>query len=206
MVYCIGLIGNIASGKTTVACFFQELGIEIISADAISRQLTAKNEPAFCEIIKHFGKSVIQSNGELNRRHLRELIFKHKEERSWLENLLHPMIREQIKSRLNEIKSPYCFIEIPLFSSKENYDYLNRILLVKANPDDQITRFIARDKGTKEDALAILSSQTAIDKHLALADDIIENTGSLEELRQRVLQLHKQYYQQASGLDRFDPH
>lgn len=204
MVYCVGLIGNIASGKTTVARFFQELGSEIISADKISRQLTAKNEAGFHEIIKHFGKSVIQSDGELNRRHLREVIFKHKEERRWLENLLHPMIREQIKNRLNEVESPYCLIEIPLFSSKENYDYLNRILLVKANPDDQITRFIARDKGTKEDALAILSSQTSLDQHLALADDIIENTGSLEELRQQVFQLHKHYLalSNSSRLDR----
>jgi dephospho-CoA kinase len=198
MVYSIGLIGNLASGKSTVAAFFRELGIEIISADNVAKNLTTKNQPAFHQIITHFGPATLTDNGELNRRQLRELIFNNESERLWLENLLHPLIRKEIENTIKTIKSPYCLIEIPLFSTKANYPYLNRILLVKAKPEQQIARFIARDNSSRENALAILATQTNVEKHQELADDVLMNTGSLDELKEKVLTLHVNYLKLAA--------
>lgn len=204
-MYCVGLTGNIGSGKTTVASYFESLGIDIISADRVAKDLTKSNQPAYQDILHHFGPSVLQANGELNRPYLRQLIFTHEPNRLWLENLLHPMIRQMIKLKVGQVKSPYCIIEIPLLTSKENYPYLNRILLVKSDPKQQIERFMARDHSTKEDALAILATQQAqVEIHLTMADDIIMNTGTLEDLQNKVTDLHKQYLQMANSPPR-DP-
>lgn len=193
MVYSIGLIGNLASGKSTVADFFRELGIESISADAVAKNLTTKNQPAFQQIITHFGPDVLTDTGELNRRRLRELIFNNEKERLWLEKLLHPLIRKEIETTLKSVKSPYCLIEIPLFSTKANYPYLNRVLLIRATTEQQIARFMARDNGSRENALAILDTQTHAEKQQELADDVLINAGSLDELKENVLALHLSY-------------
>lgn len=197
-MYCVGLTGNIGSGKTTVANFFQSLGIDIISADQVAKDLTLSNQPAFQEILQHFGPSVLKADGELNRPYLRQLIFTHEPNRIWLENLLHPMIRQMIKLKVSQVKSPYCIIEIPLLTSKTNYPYLERILLVKSEPKQQIERFMSRDHSSKEEALAILATQQAhVNIHLAMADDVIMNTGTLQDLQNKVIELHEQYLKMA---------
>lgn len=197
-MYCVGLTGNIGSGKSTVAGYFESLGIDIISADQVAKELTQSDQPAFQDILKHFGPSVLQSNGELNRSYLRQLIFNHEPHRLWLERLLHPMIREMIKHKVTQAKSPYCIIEIPLLTNKANYPYLNRVLLIQSDPKEQIGRFMARDNSTKEDAQAILATQQAhVNIHLALADDLLMNTGTLKALQEKVSALHDQYLQYA---------
>lgn len=192
-MYCVGLTGNIASGKSTVAAYFAALGVDVISADAIAKQITAKTQPALQEIINHFGESVIASTGELDRPYLRQLIFKHPAERVWLENYLHPLIRTQIEAEVQKAKSPYCLIEIPLLRDRSLYTYLNRVLLVEAKTDQQIERLITRDNSSEKESLAILATQA--DRHALhkLADDILENTGSLAQLQKKVKQLHKLY-------------
>ncbi|HAT9655025.1 TPA: dephospho-CoA kinase, partial [Legionella pneumophila subsp. pneumophila] len=97
MVYSVGLTGNIASGKSTVAEFFSELGINVIYADKIAKELTSKNTPCYQDIISHFGSSVVLNNGELDRKRIRDIIFSNSNERLWLESLLHPVIREKIE-------------------------------------------------------------------------------------------------------------
>jgi dephospho-CoA kinase len=126
------------------------------------------------------------------------LIFSQEQERLWLEQLLHPLIRQQIEKRIKTTTSPYCLIEIPLMPARCNYPYLNRVLLVQANTEQQIARFITRDKGSKEDALAILAIQAQAHKLRALADDVLMNTGSLEQLQRKVLALHEEYLKNAS--------
>lgn len=194
MVYCIGLTGNIASGKSTVAASFAKLGIAVISADQIAKDLTASNQPAFQAIVKHVGVSVLNANGELNRRHLRQLIFKDPGERLWLEKLLHPLIREQINREIAKVHTPFCIIEIPLLSNKANYPYLNRVLVIHADPELRVARVVARDGGTRDDALSILATQ----KSPIAADDTLINQGTLDELHAQVVALHEKYLQLSS--------
>lgn len=193
MVYCVGLTGDIASGKTTVAKLFSQLGIEVIHADQISRELTKKDQPAYNEIIKHYGGEVIYEDKEINRNKLRNIIFSNKEERAWLEALLHPLIRQEIKNRVNASITPYCIVEIPLLITKQNYPYINRVLLVNASKEVQIERIQKRDHCTREQALAILLAQPHLNQRLENADDVIINNNHLEELEKLVNHLDQKY-------------
>ncbi len=192
-MYCIGLTGNIASGKSTVASYFAQLGVAVINADEIAKDLTASHQPAFHEILTHFGHSILTAAGELNRRHLRQLIFNNTQARLWLEQLLHPLIRKQIEQHIRKVKAPYCLIEIPLLYNKSNYPYLNRVLLVQSLPELQIARCMSRDHSSREQALNILSTQSDEHERLKIADDLLINTGSLAELQGNVLALHEKY-------------
>ena len=192
-MYCIGLTGNIASGKSTVAAYFSDLGVAVISADKIAKELTASKKPAFNDIINHFGASVLTADGELNRRYLRQLIFNNAPERLWLEKLLHPLIQKQIKDEIGKVVGAYCVIEIPLLLDKSNYPYLNRVLLIQAELEQQIARLRVRDNSSREEALAILATQADENTRLSLADDILTNAGSLAQLKEKVDVLHKKY-------------
>lgn len=196
-MFCVGLTGNIASGKSTVAGYFANLGIDIISADKIARELTTELQPAFQGIVKHFGDHVLTPTGQLDRRSLRQLIFTNPTERLWLENYLHPLIRKQIELQIPTMQSPYCIIEIPLLRDRTRYPYLNRVLVIVAEAEQQIARLTVRDHCSKEDTLAILATQTNQQILCALADDRITNTGSLGNLEKDVEHLHKKYLQYA---------
>lgn len=200
MVYCIGLTGNIASGKSTVATLFANFGACVISADAISKQLTAKNQSATHQIIAHFGKRIEFHPGEINRKQLRTLIFSDPVAKKWLEDLLHPLIRQGIEEELAKTKSPYCIIEIPLLIDKALYPYLNKILLVTAPLASQIERVMKRDHCTKEEALVILGNQASLEKYSEGADDLLHNDLGLDELKQKVEVLHRAYLQEALQL------
>ncbi|MCP0914427.1 MULTISPECIES: dephospho-CoA kinase [Legionella] len=196
-MYCIGLSGGIASGKSTVARYFSELGVQVISADEIARQITAPNQAAYHKIVQHFGKHILDASGALNRRQLRQIIFNQASQRQWLENLLHPLIRQQIEKDVASCRSAYCIIEIPLLINREAYSYLDRILLVETDRRVQIARITQRDLCTQEEALAILAAQSTPAQYRSLADDILVNHGSLEELKQQITKLHKDYVQYA---------
>jgi dephospho-CoA kinase len=189
----VGLTGNIASGKSTVASYFAALGIDIISADQVAKRLTQKPQPAFQAIATHFGDAAITTTGELDRRYLRHVIFHHPEERLWLENYLHPLIRQQIEIQANAVTSSYCIIEIPLLTDRSLYPYLKRVLLVEAEKEQQISRLATRDNSSKKDALAILATQANQQRLHELADDILTNTGSLAALQKKVALLHEHY-------------
>lgn len=201
MPYVVALTGTIASGKSVASSFFGDLGAKIISADEISRKLTARNQPAFEEIKTHFGESILASDGELDRRKLRQHIFNDSSQRAWLEQLLHPLIRNQIKKDIIASKAPYCMIEIPLLPNKTDHPYLNRILLVTTNQEHQIKRLIKRDNCSIEHALLILSTQGDENRYRAIADDTIINNGSINELKKTIMALHKEYLLEASKLN-----
>ncbi len=197
-MYCIGLTGSIASGKSTVAALFAKMGIDVISADHIARALVSINQPALQQIINHFGKSVLTQDSELNRRYLRELIVNNPEERLWLENLLHPLIREKIQHDIGHCKSSFCIIEIPLLTNKLDYPYLNRVLLVLADPDLQITRIMTRDHCSREQACAMLATTRADeDKRRSIADDVVVNDESIDALQKQVEMFHARYLREA---------
>ncbi|KGP64404.1 dephospho-CoA kinase [Legionella norrlandica] len=197
MVYSVGLTGNIASGKSTVAEFFSELGINIINADKISKELTSVNTPCYKDIISHFGSSIVLENGNLDRKRLRDIIFSEPKQRLWLENLLHPAIRKKIEEQISTCSSPYCLIEIPLLFDKKNYPYLRKILLVSAPLEIQLERIIRRDHCTKAQALAILTTQPNLEQRMEIADDVLINDAGLNELREKVNKLHKKYLKEA---------
>jgi dephospho-CoA kinase len=193
MVYCVGLTGGLATGKSTVAELFSHLGIQIISADKISRELTAKNQAAYDKIIARYGQDLLDENQELKRANLRGIIFSDPLERNWLENLLHPLIRQRISELVKASITPYCMVEIPLLIDKKNYPYLNKILLVTAPLATQIARVMQRDQCSKQEALAILAAQPDIALRQVHADDVIVNNQGLEELKISVNTLHQHY-------------
>lgn len=193
MVYCIGLTGNIASGKSTVAGFFRELGIQVLNADQISRQLTVPGTYSYKQIAHRYGSSVIGADHQLDRKKLRAIIFADIQERLWLEQLLHPQIRKQIAQEVALCTTPYCVIEIPLLMDKKHYPYLNRVLLVLSPIEVQIQRIISRDQCTEEQARAIIAAQPAVEHRKGIADDILVNEGDLEYLKREVLKLHQHY-------------
>src|SRR3990167_878056 len=192
-MYCVGLTGTIASGKTTVLGYFSDLGISTISADAIARQIT-NFEPAVLQAIRnYFGDGVFLPTGELNRRALRSIVFSNPKKRLWLENLLHPLIKKQIQAEIRTVKTPYCVIEIPLLFNREEFLYINRVLLITADKATILTRIMTRDKCSKDDAMAILKSQPDEESRKQIADDIIFNNQDPEVLRESINTLDEQY-------------
>lgn len=198
MVYCVGLTGGIASGKSTVAELFSELGIQVIYADKISRELTAKDQEAYLQIVAHYSTKILNDDETLNRRQLRTIIFADPQERLWLEQLLHPLIRQKIKEQVDSCVTPYCIVEIPLLIDKEKYPYINSILLVNAPIETQIARVIQRDQCTKEQALAILAAQPELNVRLKAADEVLVNNLGFNELRIAVNRLHHNYLSTSS--------
>lgn len=199
MVYCVGLTGNIASGKSTIAELFSELGVPIINADTISKELTAKNQIAYTKIVEHYGPSILSDNGELNRRGLRKIIFADSQERLWLEQLLHPLIRQKIKEQVKACTTPYCIVEIPLLINKKNYPYIDWILLITAPKEVQIARVIKRDQCTREQALTILDAQPDLNLRLSEANEVLINDLEFNELRTIVSNLHHAYLHKAQN-------
>lgn len=192
-MYCVGLTGTIASGKSLAMLYFKSQGIDTLSADEIAKELTQKNAPALTRIREHFGHDFFFDNGELNRRALRNHIVKHPKDREWLEQLLHPMIRQTIESAIRQCNSPYCVIEIPLLLDRTPYPYLNRVLLITSEPRQQIERLIERDRCTENEAKALLAHQSSNDQRAAIADDIVINTGSIDAFNQQLGRLHLNY-------------
>jgi dephospho-CoA kinase len=191
----VGLTGGIASGKSTVASLFADLGIEIIDADIIARELVAPGKPALAAIVAHFGESLLTADGHLNRRALREKVFHNPKQRLWLENLLHPPIREELNARATQAKGPYCILAIPLLTDRKHYPLIKRVLLVDAPEHLQLQRVQQRDQISLVQAKAILTAQSSRETRLALADDIIVNDGDLSQLSTQVQAYHQRYSQ-----------
>ncbi len=194
-MFCVGLTGPIASGKSTVAALFAELGADLIDADLIAKQLTAKDQPVLQQIVDHFGLDFLDSSGHLQRRLLRNYVFSHPQERVWLEQLLHPLIRKEIETRLQVSPTWYYMIEIPLLLDKKHYPYLNRTLVILVEYDLQIQRAMQRDQHLAGQVQAIIEAQANENTYRKHADDIIINNGDMKALKQKVLELHQQYCQ-----------
>jgi dephospho-CoA kinase len=199
-LFVVALTGGIGSGKTTVANLFAMQGVPLIDADVIAREITEPDQIAFAEIITHFKETTLLADGKLNRAKLREIIFTKPHERTWLENLLHPLIRDEIKRRLLKITSPYCLLIIPLLFEVQPYAFINRILVVDSSTHEQIKRVSERDKTPVEQIEAILNAQINRAERLARAHDVIHNDGKLEDIKPQVQTLHQMYLELAARL------
>ena len=192
----IGLTGGIGSGKTAVSDTFKSLGIDIVDADVSSRLVVEKGQPALDDIQAHFGDGILDSENNLDRAKLREIIFKNPQERVWLEKLLHPKIAEHIKDQLESSNSPYCILVSPLLLETEQKSYCSFVLVVDVPEESQIARTAKRDGVSEEQVKNIISAQIDREKRLEQADEIIINDGSMEELKEKVVVLHTKYLSQ----------
>ena len=192
----IGLTGGIGSGKTAVSDTFKSLGIDIVDADVSSRRVVEKGQPSLDDIQAHFGDGILDSENNLDRAKLREIIFKNPQERVWLEKLLHPKIAKHIKDQLESSNSPYCILVSPLLLETEQKSYCSFVLVVDVPEESQIARTAKRDGVSEEQVKNIISAQIDREKRLEQADEIIINDGSMEELKEKVVVLHTKYLSQ----------
>ncbi len=198
----IGLTGGIGSGKTTVANYFAALGVPVIDADQIARELVTPGQSALQAIVSAFGPAAVDSTGQLDRAWLRARVFNDTDIGSgWrqrLESILHPLIRAEMQRRVQAIMedghAEYCLLGIPLLVESGQTDLVERILVVDAPEVLQRQRVRERDKLSSDaEIAAILHSQASRRQRLMAADDIIVNDADLEKLRQQVLMLHQRY-------------
>jgi dephospho-CoA kinase len=195
----VALTGGIATGKSVVADLFAALGVPVIDTDVIARQVVEPGEPALAEVVEAFGRGVLGADGRLERRRLRELIFSDPSARRRLEAILHPAIRAEMERQSRAADGPYQLLVIPLLTEGGQRDHVDRVLLVDAAESLQVERLMNRDSVTREQALASLAAQATRDARLAFADDVIDNTGSTEDLRKTVAALNEQYRQLAAA-------
>ncbi len=193
--FVVGLTGGICSGKTTVANLFCRQGIEIIDADEISHALVKAGTPALKFIIEHFGSSITDAEGNLDRKQLRELVFADNAEKEWLENLLHPLVRQEIQRQVAESSSQYVIIVVPRLLESGNYSDVDRILVIDVPEDVQLERIKKRDGSSETLARSIMDAQMKREKRLESADDVISNNGGMDSLEKQVKNLHHQYLQ-----------
>ncbi len=194
MSYIIAITGGIGSGKTTVAdTFYKNHNIDLVDADVIAREVVEPNTIGLTKIIEHFGKSILLENGYLNRSELRQRIFSSPDEKKWLNDLLHPLIREEMLRQLSLAQSEYVILVVPLLVENQLQYLANRILVVDVLEQTQINRTVNRDKVNQEQVKAILASQASRAERLAIADDIIKNDHNIHDLDNEIALLHNKY-------------
>lgn len=193
-MFVVGLTGGIGSGKSTVADAFAAQGVPVIDTDVIARELTAPDGAALDAIRAAFGETVMQADCTLDRAALRRLVFADAGVRHQLEAILHPLIRQRVDQILARLTARYALLVIPLLVETGAYrDVLTRILVVDCPEETRIARVMARSGLARDELMAILVAQATRAERLAVADDVILNTASPEDLRAAVASLHQRY-------------
>ena len=192
-MFTVGLTGGIGSGKTTIASFFLDQNIEVINADEIARKVVEPGTAALSKIQERFGSEILTNEKSLNRALLREKIFKDNSQRIWLENLLHPLIEEEITNLIVAAVSRYVILESPLLFETNQHKLVNRTLVVDVSPQVQLERAISRDGGSEGTIKAIMNSQISRDDRISLADDIIDNEQSFQAVQTQLKKFHQNY-------------
>lgn len=195
--FIVGLTGGIGSGKSTVARLFSGFGICVVDADEAARQVVAPGQPALTAIFEHFGPTVQASDFSLDRAALRALIFNNDSEKAWLNQLLHPLIRQQMFAQLQTASSPYAILMAPLLLENQLDQQVDQVLVVDVSEAQQIERTMQRDQNDAKLVQAIMASQCNRTERLRRANQIISNQGAASELAEQVDQLHQLYLQLA---------
>ncbi len=198
----VALTGGIASGKSTVADLFAARGVPVIDTDVIAREVVEPGQPALAEIVAAFGPGVLGADGRLDRRRLREIIFAEATARRRLEAIVHPAIRAEMERQSRAAGGAYQLLVIPLLTEGGRRDHVDQVLLVDVPETVQIERLMRRDGVSHEQATASLGAQATRAARLAIADDVIENTGRAEDIEARVAELHGRYLQLAADRSR----
>jgi dephospho-CoA kinase len=189
----IGLTGGIASGKSAVAEAFARRGVPVVDTDRLAREVVEPGSPALAAVVAEFGPGILAADGRLDRRRLRALVFADPARRQRLEAILHPAIRAAMAAAVAAVTAPYVVVAIPLLAETGERTAVDRVLVVDCPPEVQLARLIERDRETPEGARAILAAQASRAARTALADDLIDNTGSLADLDAAVAALHGRY-------------
>ena len=196
MPYRVGLTGGIGSGKSTVAAIFRRLGVPVIDADQVARSIVEPGTDALSKLRAHFGEGIL-SEGQLNRRRLREIIFEDEVARQWVEALLHPLIKAEIVSRADQQDQAYVVLEIPLLFENGYINLVDRVLVIDIPTQVQIDRVTRRDHVSAGQVESVIRAQIPAETRLNQADDVIENIGDLDQLREQVESLHWRYLEKA---------
>lgn len=201
MPYIVALSGGIASGKTTVANLFAQLGVPVVDADIIARQLVEPRSLALQHLISHFGSQILLPSGELNRAKLREIIFRSDKERQWLNQYLHPLIQQETQRQISQLNAPYVLWVVPLLIENNLQSLANRIVIIDTPEEIQQNRLQLRDNIDKNLAKNMILSQTTNEKRLSYADDIINNNNQIADLKVQVENLHNMYLKLSQKFD-----
>ena len=194
MSFVVGLTGGIGSGKSAAAAEFERLGATVVDSDAIAHELTQAGGAAIAEVERLFGKELIGKDGAMDRKKMRERVFADPAARKALEALLHPLIRQESERRIRAASGAYVVHVVPLLVESADYRArVDRVLVVDAPEELQIDRVRRRSGLAHDEVRAIVAAQASRARRLAAADDVIENRGTIEELREQVAALHRKY-------------
>ena len=193
--YTIGLTGGIASGKSAVSQIFADLGCDIIDADIIAREVVEVDSAGLSALVAAFGEVILTDDKQLNRPNLRKIVFNNPKKLTLLNSILHPLIQQKIINKVKLVNNNYCIIVIPLLCEADSYQWLDRILVVDVLPEVQLQRLMKRDSISRELAGNMMQSQCSRRQRLALADDVINNEQSLQDLEKHVETLNCLYKQ-----------
>jgi dephospho-CoA kinase len=200
--YIVALTGGIASGKSTVANLFAELGVPVIDADQLARDVVEPGHPALARVVAAFGPEILDAKGSYDRKRMRELVFADPAKRKLLESILHPAIRDEFARRSAAAVGPYQIHMIPLLVEGGRQSTADRVLVVDCPEDVQLARLEARDGSSPEQARQILAAQASRAQRLAVADDVVVNDGRIAELTARVRELNAKYLELAALANR----
>ena len=187
----VGLTGGIGSGKSVAGDFFIELGIDVIDADHVSKNILDDNESAKKLFLEHFGEKFIDKNNNVDRALLRDEIFKNEDEKEALESIIHPLVREEIFNFIENSNSVYKIIMVPLIYETNSQDFYDKIVVVDCKEENQIIRASKRDNKTKNDIINIMKNQASSDERISIADEVIKNDSSLDDLKKQVIKVHQ---------------
>jgi len=190
-----GLTGGIASGKSTVARLFRDMGCHVIDLDRLSRLVVEPHRPAWCEIVHWLGSGVLMEDGTLNRRRLGDLVFGDARQRRHLERIIHPRVVEAYEENLRRIRESneknIVITDVPLLMEIDMQNRFDRVIVVYIPPREQIARLMQRDGLSRQAAVARLKSQMPIDEKAKAADYVIDNRGPLEDTERQVRQVYE---------------
>jgi len=189
----IGLTGGIGSGKSAAANFFHSEGVTVLDADQLAREVIEQNTPGFQSIVDYFGSDIICEDGSIDRAKLRQEIFDDKEKKKAIESITHPLVRDLMAERIAASTSPYSIIMVPLIFETNSMSAYNRILVIDCDTKLQLERATLRDNNSSEQIQKILDSQCSRTERLSIANDVIPNNDTLENLKTRSLAMHKFY-------------
>ena len=190
-MFVVGLTGGIGSGKSAATSIFEDLGIDVVDADLASREAVLPGSKALDQIQKKFGNEILLEDQSLNRARLREIIFDNSEDKTWLEQLLHPEIRHIIQSKLENSSSEYVILVSPLLFETDQHEFCNTTILIDSSLNSQISRTSKRDSVSEDSVKKIISSQMSRDDKLKIAKIVINNDDSLEQLESNVKKVHE---------------
>lgn len=198
-MFRVGLTGGIASGKSTVAALFSELGAGLVDTDQVSREVVAAGEPGLAAVVDAFGADMLLDSGDLNRSALRAIVYQNPNERRKLEAILHPLIRARTLAQLEAVAAPYAVVVVPLLVETGFAKFVDRVLVVDCPSELQLERLVQRDQISAADAEAILAAQVNRETRNAHADDILDGSQDLAMIRERVGVLHTEYLRRAAN-------